>query len=57
MQGELHMFKNLLRDESGEANASALILTGLFIAAGVVFIALTYGIKVSAMLNALGSRF
>ncbi len=51
------MFKKFLGDESGNASAGTIILTGLFIGAGVVMIALTYGMKVSTMLTSLGGKF
>jgi multisubunit Na+/H+ antiporter MnhC subunit len=52
-----HMFKKFLKDESGDAAPTAVILTGIFIGAGVVFIAITYGIKVQSMLDSLGGHF
>ncbi len=51
------MFKKFLRDESGDADAGAIVLTGIFIGAGVVMIALIYGVKITSMLNMLGGKF
>jgi hypothetical protein len=51
------MFKKYLKDESGDAHAGTIIMTGIFIGAGVIMLALTYGVKVTAMLNALGNKF